>query len=265
MVIKSSLFKIGLGFLSVIFLSITYANNWQGASWQSKDYIKKAFFEIAYKNEYRKGMSNLRRWNKRIQYKIEYFEFPVPFKMAENLIDEHFKDLSDITTLSIVKSDYYSNFRIILTKRSYYKEAIKKYTNTTIKNIDTQSNCLLFLKHRHYELVNATVIIPIDHAMRYGLLPACIVEELAQAMGLPNDSDWVNPSVANDKSVLDLLTGLDYLMLRILYDPRLRIGMSVKQSNLIVDKILLDFEQQGLIKNAISKARELRFSQRLEK
>jgi hypothetical protein len=41
-------------------------------------------------------------------------------------------------------------------------------------------------------LVNATVIIPIDHAMRYGLLPACIVEELAQAMGsivlLPNST-----------------------------------------------------------------------------
>jgi hypothetical protein len=68
----------------------------------------------------------------------------------------------------------------------------------------------------------------------------------------------------NDKSVLDLLTGLDYLMLRILYDKRLRIGMSVKQSSPIVDKILLDFEQQGLIKNAILKARELRLSRRLE-
>ncbi|CAB9545105.1 Tellurite resistance protein (telA) [uncultured Gammaproteobacteria bacterium] len=264
MATKSNLFKIGLGFLSVAFLSITYASNWQGASWQSKDYIKKAFFEIAYKNEYRKGASNLRRWKKRIQYKVEYFELPEDFKMAENLIDEHFKDLSDITALPIVKSDHYSNFKIILTKRSYYKEAIEKYTSTTIKNIDTQSNCLLFIKHRHYELFDATVIIPADHAMRYGLLPACIVEELAQAMGLPNDSDWVNPSVANDKSVLDLLTGLDYLMLRILYDKRLRIGMSVKQSIPIVDKILLDFEQQGLIKNAILKARELRLSRRLE-
>jgi hypothetical protein len=52
---------------------------------------------------------------------------------------------------------------------------------------------------------------------RYGLLPACIVEELAQAMGLPNDSGLVNPSVANDKSVLELLTGLDDFMLRIIF------------------------------------------------
>ncbi len=115
-----------------------------------------------------------------------------------------------------------------------------------------------------YELVQATVIIPVDHAMKYGLLPACIVEELTQAMGLPNDSDWVNPSVANDKSILDLLTGLDYLMLKILYDKRLTIGLSLEKSIPIIDEILLDFEQKNLIKNAVFKARKLRLSQRLE-
>ncbi len=46
----------------------------------------------------------------------------------------------------------------------------------------------------------------------------------------PNDSDWVSLSMANDKSVLDLLTGLDYLLLKILYDNRLHAGMSVKTS-----------------------------------
>lgn len=233
-------------------------------SWQNKEYIKKSFFEIAYKNEYKKGRSKLKRWNKSIQYKVDYFKLTTPFKVAENMIDDHFKDLSDITTLPIVKRDKNSNFRIILTKRAHYKEAIEKYTNTKIKNIDTKSSCLLFIRHKRYVLSNAVIIIPADYAMRYGLLPACIVEELTQAMGLPNDSDWVNPSVFNDKSVLDLLTGLDYLMLKILYDKRLEIGMNVNQSSSIVDEILLDFEQQNLIKNSIFKARKLRLNAQLE-
>ncbi|CAC9452873.1 Tellurite resistance protein (telA) [Bathymodiolus heckerae thiotrophic gill symbiont] len=264
MIAKSNLFKFGLSVLLIIFLPTIHADLGQGISWQSKEYIKKAFFEIAYKNEYRQGSSNLKRWNKRIQYKVDYFEFLSPFEVAENMIDDHFKDLSDITALPIVKSDKNPNFRIILTKRAHYKKAIEEYTKTKIKNIDTESNCLLSVRHRRYELVKATVIIPVDHAMRYGLLPACIVEELTQAMGLPNDSDWVNPSVANDKSVLDLLTGLDYLMLKVLYDKRLAIGMSVEQSSPIVDKILLDFEQQNLIKNSILTAEKLRLAKQLE-
>lgn len=264
MITKSNLFKFGLGALLTVFLPTTHADLGQSISWQSKEYIKKAFFEIAYKNEYRKGPSNLKRWNKNIQYKVDYFKFPAVFEVAEDLIDDHFKDLSDITALSIFKADKNPNFRIVLTKRAHYKEAIAKYTKTKIKNIDTESNCLLSIKHRHYELVEATVIIPVDHAMRYGLLPACIVEELSQAMGLLNDSDWVNPSVANDKSVLDLLTGLDYLMLKILYDKRLEVGMNVEKSSAIVDEILLDFEQQDLIKNSIAAAEKLRLSQQLE-
>lgn len=257
---RQGLLKFGLWFLFIFMLASADAQ----VLWQSKHYIKKAFFEIAYKNEYKQGLRKLTRWNKPIQYKIDYFKFPAVFEVAEKLIDDHFRDLSDISALSIVKSDKNPNFRIILTKRAHYKEAIDKYSNIKIKNIEIESNCLLYIKHLNNQLVKASVIIPVDHAMRYGLLPACIVEELTQAMGLPNDSDWVSPSVANDISVLDLLTGLDYLMLKILYDKRLEIGMSVEQSDTIVDEILLDFEQKNLIKGAALEAKKLRLSRQLD-
>jgi hypothetical protein len=56
-------------------------------------------------------------------------------------------------------------------------------------------------------------------------LPACVVEELTQVLGLPNDSDKVFPSVFNDHSTDVFLTGLDVLLLRMLYDPRIVHGM----------------------------------------
>jgi hypothetical protein len=100
------------------------------------------------------------------------------------------------------------------------------------------------------EIVAANVVIPIDHALSNGLLPACIVEETTQVLGLPNDSDWINPSIANDKSLYDLLTGLDYIMLKILYDSRLKPGMPLKLSRPIIRKIIRELEQKGEIEKA---------------
>lgn len=160
--------------------------------------------------------------------------------------------------MDINKDDKNPNFRILLTRKEHYKSAIHLYTNTKIKNLDTQTNCLLHLKHnKQSELISVLVIIPVDHAMSYGLLPACVIEELTQAMGLPNDSDWVIPSIANDKSVLNLLTGLDYLLLKILYDNRLHAGMGAKISSPLVDKTLIDFENQDMIESSVLRVQEL--------
>lgn len=227
-------------------------------SWQSKNYIKKAFFEIAYKNEYQLGQTKLRRWQQPIRYRVDYFKLDAPVDIVEMLIQDHFQDLSKITGVDINKDDKNPNFRILLTRKEHYKSAIHLYTNTKIKNLDAQTNCLLHLKHnKQSELISVLVIIPVDHAMSYGLLPACVIEELTQAMGLPNDSDWVIPSIANDKSVLDLLTGLDYLLLKILYDNRLHAGMGAKTSSPLVDKILIDFENQDMIESSVLRVQEL--------
>jgi hypothetical protein len=57
--------------------------------------------------------------------------------------------------------------------------------------------------------------------------------------------------------VLDLLTGLDYLLLKILYDNRLHAGMGAKISSPLVDKILIDFENQDMIESSVLRIQEL--------
>ena len=53
---------------------------------------------------------------------------------------------------------------------------------------------------------------------------SCVHEEMAQAMGLPNDSPEARPSLFNDSLEFALLTEHDAILLRMLYDPRLRPG-----------------------------------------
>lgn len=66
---------------------------------------------------------------------------------------------------------------------------------------------------------------------------SCIHEELAQGMGLANDDPNVRPSIFNDDEEFALLTRHDELLLKILYDPRLRPGMSKMEAEPIVRKI----------------------------
>ena len=59
---------------------------------------------------------------------------------------------------------------------------------------------------------------------------ACIEEELAQGLGLANDSPYARPSLFNDDDEFATLTTMDAVMLKILYNPRLLPGMTLDQA-----------------------------------
>ncbi len=63
---------------------------------------------------------------------------------------------------------------------------------------------------------------------------SCFHEELAQGLGLSNDSPAARPSVFNDDEEFALLTRQDEDLLRILYDPRLSSGMKAPEAIPIV-------------------------------
>lgn len=58
---------------------------------------------------------------------------------------------------------------------------------------------------------------------------SCVHEEMAQAMGLSNDSRKARPSIFNDDEEFALLTAHDEILLQMLYDPRLKAGMNARE------------------------------------
>lgn len=69
---------------------------------------------------------------------------------------------------------------------------------------------------------------------------ACIHEEIAQGLGLANDSPEARPSIFNDDDEFALLTNHDELLLQMLYDPRLRPGMTADQARPVARIIARD-------------------------
>jgi len=91
-----------------------------------------------------------------------------------------------------------------------------------------------------------TAALAVIRAENPGLLRlSCIHEELAQGMGLANDSPAARPSIFNDDDEFALLTRQDELMLRMLYDPRLAPGMSADEARGTVQKIADELTNAG--------------------
>lgn len=69
---------------------------------------------------------------------------------------------------------------------------------------------------------------------------SCVHEEIAQGLGLANDSAEARPSIFNDDDEFGRLTTLDELMLQMLYDPRLKPGMEAATAAPIVTQLSVE-------------------------
>ncbi len=223
--------------------------------WQNKQYIQEAFNEIALKNEYRQTEQRISKWKEPIRYQFVYHGIKTN-PLVERLFDTHLSHLKTITGHPIEAhkpgSKHKANLSIHLTPDMNYGKVIKSISGKNhANNIQRKSHCMAsFKKNKRNAIVEAQVVIPVDHVFSRGLLVTCIVEETTQILGLPNDSDWVNPSIANDTSKIELLTGLDYLLLKILYDKSLQPGAPYPQNQKTISRVINKLETNGEIKHA---------------
>lgn len=95
----------------------------------------------------------------------------------------------------------------------------------TLTDLPRSILCLVlaFSEGAGFDYTNAVAIVRAEHPDLMRL--SCVHEELAQGMGLANDSPVARPSVFNDDEEFGLLTRHDELLLKMLYDRRMRVGM----------------------------------------
>lgn len=108
-------------------------------------------------------------------------------------------------------------------------QAVTRMSPTTYCNVFAISGAESHL-HRH-----AVAVIRAENPDLLRL--SCFHEEIAQGLGLPNDSPRARPSIFNDDEEFALLTDQDELMLRILYSPELRPGMTAAEARPIVESL----------------------------
>ncbi len=100
-------------------------------------------------------------------------------------------------------------------------------------------------------------MIPVDQARARGKLVACIVEgEIYTGAWV---TQWLRqslPSIFNDYTPEDLLSPLDVVLLKLLYEPELKVGMTEAEAKPIVRKILKRYSETGVLQQASKAAQQ---------
>lgn len=182
-------------------------------------------------------LSKLRRWDKPIRMTVEFGpSVSANQRMKDSASVASFADrLGRLTGVSISQTQRNPNFHVLFASeddRPAFAERIREIVPgiatsslNAIINLPRDQLCIViaFSEGESASYSKAIALIRAEHPPL--LRTSCIHEELAQAMGLANDSPQARPSIFNDDEEFGLLTTHDELLLKILYDPRLETGM----------------------------------------
>lgn len=106
-----------------------------------------------------------------------------------------------------------------------------------VENMRRTTFCLVFARDPGNDGTYAQAVAVIRGEHPELLRLSCIHEELAQGLGLSNDSPAARPSIFNDDEEFGLLTTQDELLLKMLYDRRMRPGMNAAEARPVAEVI----------------------------
>lgn len=217
------------------------------------------FEVIALHDEYRPGQtgfapnltpSRLRRWEKPIRMSVEFGNsVPAATRSADTqFILSYARHLSAVSGHPITMSPARPNYLVLVLgedDRADYAQRLREFvpgisdqTVTDYLNLPRSILCLVYAfpgRNGEYSYDRAVAVIRAEHPTL--MRRSCIHEEVAQGMGLANDSPRARPSIFNDDEEFGFLTRHDELLLQMLYDPRLSVGMSAANARPVVQQI----------------------------
>jgi hypothetical protein len=195
----------------------------------TRDQLVRNFDTIVFHNEFDSQTDKrLRKWAVPVRLFLDIRAGDR--KLIEFAVQQHVRHLAEITGYDVALTDdpAAANVTVVFERESALDQIRLDYfpPSFDIKPVMQTNLCIgQYQSNSRYEIVHGIVVIPTDRVMSRGRLEACIVEEITQILGLPNDSDDVFPSIFNDRSIDIELTAQDILLIKLLFDPRLRAGM----------------------------------------
>ena len=221
--------------------------------WQDRHYIERSFYDIALNAEYvEEGVPPvIKRWVRPLR--VWVYSGAGDAARQRRLLWRHLQRLGDFARLSVrlVERREEANVEVFFASDAELAGLVARELPAVASRELPVSHCIGSIRYnQRAEIVHGTVVIPAERAQRDGKLESCIVEEVTQMLGLINDSRFARHTVFSDLTDDDRLTGLDYLLIRLLYSPALRAGMTPAEAMPRVRRQLLAWERIGLIRKA---------------
>lgn len=212
------------------------------------DMLARNFEQIVFYNEYetalqgRGGKSPLRRWETPVRVGTVFGE-SVPLAQRnrdEKLVRDYARRLNKVTGHPITTFGP-PNFIVVFASEDDRNMALDRAASLIpgisaesldpLRALDRDTYCAVIAygsarKANTYSAAVALIRTENPQLLR----TSCVHEEMAQGLGLANDSHQARPSIFNDDDEFALLTTHDELLLEMLYDPRLQPGMTAEDA-----------------------------------
>lgn len=201
--------------------------------------------------------SRLRRWEQPVRMSVGFGDSVPPEQRASDTaeVTNYANRLSRITGLPITLTDRDANYHVLFLDENDRRASesrlralvpgISPSSMRAILTLPRNQLCIVvaFSNPGQSEYIKAISVIRAEHPPL--LRKSCIHEELAQGLGLANDSPAARPSIFNDDEEFGLLTTHDELLLRMLYDRRFTSGMSPEEAAPIAQVIATELTTGG--------------------
>ncbi|GAB4537019.1 MAG: DUF2927 domain-containing protein [Roseibium sp.] len=187
-----------------------------------------------------------RSWSWR-PYQVKKFMRPVQFyihslssrdrtQTVQRFIREIGNRVGGLTT-AIASEPAAANFEVYVVDRAQYEEVVKRDIYKS-DHARVPGRCLVRVVSGRNGIKRSAAVIVSDEGEF--LFKRCLVEELLQGLGPMNDDEDLIHSVFNDSSRHSRFTVFDQIIMNMLYDPRIRPGMSRRQTQEILPLVARD-------------------------
>lgn len=231
--------------------------------------LTRAFEQVALFSEYaqvggryvpRQSEAELRRWERPVRVELHFGASVDAATRADDTarIAAYLGRLRRASRhpISLVRGD--GNFHVFVANLDEQRAlgpaileaepGLSRDTVREITSLDRATYCAVYASSssdRPNSYVSAIAFVRAEHPAL--MREACYHEEIAQGLGLANDSPQARPSIFNDDEEFSLLTRHDEALLRMLYDRRLRVGMSAAEARPIVRLLAVELMDGGAV------------------
>ena len=161
---------------------------------------------------------------------------------------DHLRRIAQVTGLPFegTQDTSKSDIDLIFLKRAQMGKLKIPNTDPEVIRKAAQGGCyFLSWKSPPDTIVKAIIVINVERDK--AATNSCILEEITQSLGLPNDTDMMRPSIFSDRDRLYDLSPTDEILVRTLYDIRMKRGLPRPQALAVARRIITELvNERGL-------------------
>ncbi|NNF91533.1 MAG: DUF2927 domain-containing protein [Boseongicola sp.] len=217
--------------------------------------LARTFEAVAFSREFsdaggalvrRRDESILHRWSDPVRIETTFGAAVSDGKRAEDMaaVDRLARRLASATGHPISTVQRGGNFHVLIVTEDQRRgigptlkrmlPEIRQREIDVIESLGLSTYCVVVASAPNDDGVLTRAVAVIRAELPPLLRLSCIHEEIAQGLGLSNDSPDARPSIFNDDDEFGRLTTMDEFMLGMLYDPKLTPGMDADAARPIV-------------------------------